>query len=382
MLLTKSRIPIVATVLILLLGFILIIGQASGDDADGPVGSEFDSDVSEVVWDWSGSGQAGSIEILLGASLDGIVFSIEVFVEPDTSTQAILEGRDEPVHIERMGNSAAFPTERVLSFNFSSPRVQLVGGTTDVGIHLHGTDGTRILADDTVAAIPTPTPTAVPPAAPTPTPVVTTEVPASDITPVSAPTGGGVVIIQPSTGASVSTEDGNIGVTIPSTANATTFQLAIDPSPADVPEPPAGTVILQAFALNAYDADGTLVSLQLIKPVTITVKYTADDLAAANGNAANLKVLRYDAITQSWNPLFTTPNLAAMTLTATVQHLSMFATASVEPLPQAVGTPTPQLPVPGDITPGSGLVLALILTGFLLIIGGGLYVAQILRLKS
>ncbi len=77
MLLTKSRIPIIATVLILLLGFILIIGQASGDDADGPIPTEFDSDVSDVIWDWSGSGQSGSIEIFLDSPLDGIVFSID-----------------------------------------------------------------------------------------------------------------------------------------------------------------------------------------------------------------------------------------------------------------------------------------------------------------
>jgi hypothetical protein len=49
-----------------------------------------------------------------------------------------------------------------------------------------------------------------------------------------------------------------------------------------------------------------------------------------------------------------------------------------EPLPQ----PTPMPPPTGDLTPGPGLVLPILLVGFLLILAGGVYLARDRRLKS
>jgi len=379
MLLIKNRIPIVATVLVLLMGFVIVLAQASADNADGPI--PWALDTIDVNWDWSGTGQSGSIEILLDATLEGDVFSIEVFVEPDTSTEAVLQNRHKPVHVQKMGDFGPFPTGRVLSFNFPSPRVQLQAGT-EVGIHLHEQDGTRISADNTAYPFPDPTATPVPPPRPTPTPVPTIETDPADVTQVTAPTGGNAAIIQPSASASVSAPDGSVVVAVPATANATTFQLVYKPSPASVPAAPAGTSIIRAFELNTHNTAGTQVSLKLLKPVTITVKYTAADVEAApQKNPANLKIVRYDSATQAWTPLNTTVDLAAKTLTAKASRFSVFAVAGIEPAPQFVGTPTPEAPPTGDFVPGSGLVLGLIIAGFLLITAGGAYLTQARRLR-
>ena len=63
---------------------------------------------------------------------------------------------------------------------------------------------------------------------------------------------------------------------------------------------------------------------ELKKPITICMEYTASVLAAADGNAARLRLgCRDDA--GNWQILSTTVNETAMTVCASVSHLSDFA---------------------------------------------------------
>ena len=396
MLLTKSRIPIVAAGIILLFSFVLffVVDRASADPADGPIpGGFFGNDATATTgWDWSGSGQTGKIDIFLGADLAGDVFEIEVFVKPDTGTVAVLQHKDDPVHVQQMGGFGPFPTDQLLSFGFSSTEPLDKAAPTDVGIHLMGRDvdgnAIRVLTLAAPINLGLLVPVAPPPpvAQPTATPVQTTDVPASQITAVTAPSGGVSAVVQPSTAATVSAPDGSVTAAIPAVANATTFQLVYNPTPASVPAAAARQKIIRAFELNTFNTAGSKVSLTLLRPATITVKYTSADVTAApDNNPINLKIGRYDEANQAWTPLNTTVDLAAQTLSAKSSGFSLFGIVGVEPAPQvappSAGTPTatPRAPVTGDVTPGSGMLLALILAGFLLIAAGGAYLTQTRR---
>ena len=396
MLLTKSRIPIVATGIILLFGFFafIITDRASADPADGPIpGGFFGNDATATTgWDWSGSGQTGKIDIFLGAGLAGNVFEIEVFVEPDTSTTAIMQDKNDPMHVQQMGGFGPFPTEQLLNFGFSTTIELDKAGPTNVGLHLMGQDVNgnpiRVLTLSAPINLGLLVPPAPPPPPPQPaaTPVATTEVPTSQITAVTAPTGGVSAIVQPSAAATVTAPDGSVTAAVPAVANATTFQLVYNPTPASVPAAATGKKVIRAFELNTFNTAGIKVSLTLLRPATITVRYTsADVVAAPDNNPINLKIGRYDEANQAWTPLNTTVDLAAQTLSAKSSRFSLFGVVGVEPPPQvappSAGTPTatPRAPVTGDVSPGSGMLLALILAGFLLIAAGGAYLTQARR---
>ena len=187
MVLMRNRIPIIATGLILLLAFSLlfIAERAGADDAEG---TPFDgnlSDNGDVTWNWSNVGTAVKIDVHLDSpALDGLVFSIEVFIDPSTDTEILGGQAAKANHIERLSNNSAFPTGKNLTFSFQSQ--QTISESTVLGLHLHESDGTRILATDELGTLPTPpTPTPAPPA-PTATPVPATATPAPTATPLPA----------------------------------------------------------------------------------------------------------------------------------------------------------------------------------------------------
>ncbi|MFC1935272.1 hypothetical protein ACFLX9_00675 [Chloroflexota bacterium] len=179
MFLTKIRAPIVATVFIVLLGFVLALGQASADDAAGsiPSGDFGDNTAANdpIGWEWEGSGNDIRIDIFLDDAWADLVYGIEVFVEPDATAAAILQNEDKPMHVQRMGNYGPFPTGRSLCFVFSTTRQ----AEDSVGIHLTDMDEDDILISDglqnlvpftpaSTCASAQPTPQAV--GTPTPTP--------------------------------------------------------------------------------------------------------------------------------------------------------------------------------------------------------------------
>jgi hypothetical protein len=199
MFLTKSHTPMAVATLILIMGLLMLFvagPRANADNADGPIPGSF-GNVSQTHtgWSWSGSGTNGQINVFLGSTLAGNVFEIEVFVEPDTSTAAVLQGDHKPAHTQVMGNSGAFPTGELLTFGFTTTK-NLNTSSSKVGIHLMGRDSngdeTRLGTSNApvnsnllvapaapaslvyapaLAAEPWPTPTPTPVPTPTPTPV-------------------------------------------------------------------------------------------------------------------------------------------------------------------------------------------------------------------
>ena len=388
---TKQSLSIIITGLLVLLTyvFVLIAGPANADVADGTIPAGFADDTvgkDPIGWDWASSGQSVKIDIFLDDGWDGKITAIEVFIEP-------AEG-DPADFVQRLADSTAtFPTGRVLTFTFSTAQQIDRDLPTPMGIHLMGlgTSGSGYVAGNELRLLvsdgPTNTGLLVVPAAPTATPgptatpVTITEIPIGNVVVVNVPAGGTVTIIQPSSASTITTPDGAIVVQVPAVAHDTTFQIAYDPSPSVVPPTPANLSIVRAFGLNAHDADGIPISLSLRKSVTIVASYTAADaLGAPNGNPSNLKIARYDSITSAWVTLNTNVDLGAKTLTAKSGHLSLFAVVGAEPSPQSVGTVTPtataEPPPTGDLTPSSGLLLGLMLVGFLLMAAGATYMAQ------
>jgi hypothetical protein len=69
----------------------------------------------------------------------------------------------------------------------------------------------------------------------------------------------------------------------------------------------------------------------LAKNATLTVKYNADELSKANGNAYSLKLLRFDSATNQWIVLTTKANTTAMTINASSDQMGVWTVA--------VGTP-------------------------------------------
>ena len=123
------------------------------------------------------------------------------------------------------------------------------------------------------------------------------------------------------------------------------------------------------------------------------MKYTDEDVQAAQGNPQRLVLYKYDSIFQAWTPLSTSVNLADRTLQAKVSRLSFFALLG-QPQPRTP-TPTPEAtllpgvatptavptatllpPTPGDVAPGSSLLIGLLIAAFILIAAGSYYLRQ------
>jgi len=131
-------------------------------------------------------------------------------------------------------------------------------------------------------------------------------------------------------GGVVETEGGEIAVEFPAgavtgTATVTIKQIA-PPADASIPHGfKAGTTF---FTVEAKDAGGNSI-VTLSQPLTITVKYSDEDVATASGDPNNLVLAYYDEAVGKWNPLTTTVNTTDKTLSAITTHLSTWATMAL-----------------------------------------------------
>lgn len=198
MLLTRSRIPILALGLIALFAFVLLFtgkqvdaGDSVGDVTvvagfEGVLGIGAVPAAAGTEWVWTGQGDQLKMVVFLGAGLTNIA-EIEVFVQP-----TILN--TQPVFSQRPTAGGVFPTGTNIAFIGTVPTTRQIGagdpfvvggvlplvpGTTIVGIHLVDVDDNDIVQSATPTAVPV----------------------SADITsPASAPPsedGGGPVIAQP-----------------------------------------------------------------------------------------------------------------------------------------------------------------------------------------
>ena len=232
---------------------------------------------------------------------------------------------------------------------------------------------------------PTKTPTPRPTLTPTPEPTGPTPTPSKPDVAVTAEPGGDVVVID----ADVDTEQtsGDTIVTIKIDAGTVASArrvLVYSPTTVDdtkdtVPDLPAGTSYgATIFRINLVEPDGTVtVGERLAKPITLTVKYSDADLAAANNNPLNMRIFVYRE-GEGWVGLDTIVNIANKTLTTQVSRFSLFAILGAEPVPTPTTVPVNPTatfipPSVGDANLGSGMMMAFLALAVAFIATGAYY---------
>ncbi|MDA0987597.1 MAG: hypothetical protein O2783_00360 [Chloroflexi bacterium] len=217
--------------------------------------------------------------------------------------------------------------------------------------------------------------------------------------PVAVPPGGAIKAFTPGAITTLTSPDSKVTVTISSDAPMGTGWLLYTPkTSANAPAAlPAGLAFSTAiFELTGIDASGSAAaSTSFHTPIKVSVRYTDADLPAAQGNPSRLVLYKYDPVFEVWTPLTTSVNLANKTVQANVTRVSFFAllgqpqpptptptpTATLRPgqaTPTSAVTPTATLlpPTPGDIAPGSGLLMGLLISAFIMIAAGSYYLRQ------
>jgi branched-chain amino acid transport system substrate-binding protein len=130
----------------------------------------------------------------------------------------------------------------------------------------------------------------------------------------------------PPAGGTVQTADGKITAEFP--ANATVGALTVTIEYIEPPSDKSAPQGLKAgntyFVIEVRDAGGNAI-VTLSQPVTITVKYTDEDVEAAGGNPSKLVLAYYDEAVGEWQTLDTTVNTIDKTLSANTTHLSTWA---------------------------------------------------------
>ncbi len=177
-------------------------------------------------------------------------------------------------------------------------------------------------------------------------------------------------------GVSLSFGEGLVEVAVPQGAvtgdvDITYTSLTVASLPAPAPE---GT----ALGSNAF-ALGVTPATNFVRPVNITVAYSADDVIAGGDNYTNVKLYVFDPSFTAWLPLEATirdiPGLTLTTQQTMLGTFAVFVTGAPPPTPEPTIEPTVEPtvvpPDPGDIAPGSAMMLGLAGAGFLLLVGGG-----------
>ena len=250
-------------------------------------------------------------------------------------------------------------------------------------------------------------------------------------TPTVAPTfdvaaGSSVGSITPGLASSFSSPDSRVTISHNSAAAKTAALLQYTTkAEADAPAgaPSGMTFSSVLFTLNQVDAAGTVTAgAAFNSTINISISYNDADVAAAEGNPGRLVLYKYNVASGTWHALATTLSAADKTVSASVRSLSFFAlvgqpippaptptpaatptsvsvsaghssltlaeilagatatvaapvaTATAEPTAEPTATLLP--PTPGDVAPGSGFVLGLVVMALVLISAGGYYMKE------
>ena len=128
------------------------------------------------------------------------------------------------------------------------------------------------------------------------------------------------ITVSPGSAATLTSPDGRYSIAFPQGSVLSDVVVTIQSIPlSNLNSPPSGAKI----GASSFEVTG-LAGL-LSKPATVTVMYSADDLAAAGGDASQLKLAYFDAAQNSWVILPTQVNTQATTLTATTTQLGTWA---------------------------------------------------------
>jgi hypothetical protein len=125
--------------------------------------------------------------------------------------------------------------------------------------------------------------------------------------------------LSPSTATTLQSSDGTISVVFPQGAAVVPVEVSLQSYSNQLPALPVGLA-----AASSYFQVSGLTGL-LAKNATVTVKYSADELSKANGNASSLKLLRFDSATNQWIVLTTKANTTAMTINASSDQMGVWA---------------------------------------------------------
>jgi hypothetical protein len=159
-------------------------------------------------------------------------------------------------------------------------------------------------------------------AAPAATPVTVTDTanPAAPVARIPALVEPVTLVVDPAVGGTLSTADGAISVTVPAGAytDMLTLSLAHVADPASQP----GNLQLgsQIFLVSLVDSAGTTV-LSLGQPLVITLRPSADDVAAVSGDLSLMSVMSLNSDTALFDAVPTTLN-ADGTLTVSLDHVA------------------------------------------------------------
>jgi hypothetical protein len=143
------------------------------------------------------------------------------------------------------------------------------------------------------------------------------------------------VTLEPSSAATLQTDDGRIIINFPQGAVLGEARVSLQSYPPEqLPSPPKG---LNA-ATTCFRVDG--LNGLLTKDAKMTVKYSSADLQKAGGDASKLQLARWDEVSNQWTVLKTIVDKSTMTLTASTNQFSLWAVMVGTPASPATGSPT------------------------------------------
>ncbi len=163
--------------------------------------------------------------------------------------------------------------------------------------------------------------------------------------------------VSPGSPATLTSPDGRYSVSFPQGAVLGDVVVTLKPYSKDkLSQAPAGAKL----GSTCFEITG-LAGL-LSKDATVRVKYSTDDLAAAGGDASQLKLSYWDAAQGKWAILPTQVDAGSTTLTATTNHLSVWAVMVTSSTGGGgAATPTKATPLP-EIVSLSALIIAVIIS--------------------
>jgi hypothetical protein len=172
------------------------------------------------------------------------------------------------------------------------------------------------------------------------------------------------ITLTPGSAGTLTSPDGRYSVSFPQGAVLGDVVVTLKPYSKDNLKPAPANAKPGATSFEITGLSGLL-----SRDATVRVTYSADDLAAAGGDATLLKLSYYDAAAGAWIILPTQVNTGSTTLTTTTNHLSVWAvmvssstTGGTTPVSAPAAPPT-QSPVPLAVVLGS-LIIPAIAAGY------------------
>jgi len=133
------------------------------------------------------------------------------------------------------------------------------------------------------------------------------------------------ITLTATSASTLQTDDGRFSISFPQGAVFSDVEISLRAYPLDqLPSLPVG----YSLSATAFRVDG-LPGL-LAKEATVTVKYLSADLDSAEGDAARLKLARWDVVDGRWTVLETKLDREALTISTNTNQLSIWA-VMVEP---------------------------------------------------